>query len=132
MEDGTFLKWRTRRRLSKTRTPPRKKPRLNTRAIAVRRVRLALVLAEIGDKSEVEWCTDDELNRAVMERARQFTGQEQRVWEYYQSNPQAVAALRAPLLRGKGGQFRARMGNVTEKKVTREELYQRKTNSTVS
>ncbi len=106
------------------------KAKAEYRAIAVRRVRLALVLAEIGDKSGI-MVHDDELNRAVMERARQFTGQEQRVWEYYQSNPQAVAALRAPLLEEKVVNFVLEMGNVTEKKVTREELY-KEDKSTVS
>jgi trigger factor len=66
------------------------------RAIAERRVRLGLVLAEIGEKNKIT-VTDEELNRAVMEHVRQFPGQEQRVWDYYRQNPQAIAGLRAPI-----------------------------------
>jgi trigger factor len=98
------------------------KAKAEYRAIAERRVRLALVLAEIGDKSGIA-VTDDELSRAVMERARQFSGQEQRVWEYYQRNPQAVAALRSPIFEEKVVDFLLELAKVTEKKVEREELY---------
>jgi trigger factor len=98
------------------------KAKAEYRAIAERRVRLALVLAEIGDKSGIT-VTEDELSRAVMERARQFTGQEQRVWEYYQRNPQAVATLRAPIFEEKVVDYLLELTRVTEKKVDREELY---------
>jgi trigger factor len=98
------------------------KAKAEYRAIAERRVRLALVLAEIGDKSGIS-VSDEELNRAIVERARQFTGQEQRVWEYYQRNPQAVAALRAPIFEEKVVDFLLELVRVTEKKVDREELY---------
>ena len=83
------------------------KAKAEYRAIAERRVRLGLVLAEIGEKNKIT-VTDDELNRAVMEHARQFPGQEQRVWDYYRQNPQAIAALARADLRGKGGRFPAR------------------------
>ena len=83
------------------------KAKAEYRAIAERRVRLGLVLAEIGEKNTIT-VTDEEMNRAVMEQARQFAGQEQRVWDYYRQNPQAVASLRAPIYRGKGGRFPAR------------------------
>src|ERR1019366_5317992 len=72
------------------------KDKAEYRAIAERRVRLGLVLAEIGEKNTIT-VTEDEMSRAIMERARQFAGQEQRVWDYYRQNPQAVAALRAPI-----------------------------------
>jgi trigger factor len=98
------------------------KAKAEYRAIAERRVRLALVLAEIGDKSGIS-VTDDELSRAIMERARQFTGHEQRVWEYYQRNPQAVAALRSPIFEEKVVDYLLELARVTEKKVEREELY---------
>jgi len=98
------------------------KAKAEYRAIAERRVRLGLVLAEIGEKNKIT-VTDDELNRAVMERARQFTGQEQRVWDFYRQNPQAVAALRAPIYEEKVVDFLLELAQVTEKKVTREELY---------
>jgi trigger factor len=92
------------------------------RAIAERRVRLGLVLAEIGEKNTIT-VTDDELNRAVMERVRQFPGQEQRVYEYFRSNPQAVAGLRAPIFEEKVVDFLLELADVTETKVPREELY---------
>jgi trigger factor len=92
------------------------------RAIAERRVRLGLVLAEIGEKNNIT-VTEDELRRAVMERARQFVGQEQRVSDYYRQNPQAVAALRAPIFEEKVVNFLLELASVTESKVSREELY---------
>jgi trigger factor len=92
------------------------------RAIAERRVRLGLVLAEIGEKNNIT-VTEDELRRAVMERSRQFVGQEQRVWDYYRKNPQAVAALRAPIFEEKVVDFLLELASVTESKVSREELY---------
>jgi trigger factor len=92
------------------------------RDIAQRRVRLGLVLAEIGEKNKIS-VTDDELSRAVMEQARQFAGQEQKVWDYYRQNPQAVAALRAPIYEEKVVDFLLELAEVTEKKVSREELY---------
>jgi trigger factor len=91
-------------------------------AIAARRVRLGLVLAEIGDKNKIA-VTEDELSRAVMEQARQFAGQEQRVWDYYKQNPQAVASLRAPIYEEKVVDFLLELAQVTEKKVSREELF---------
>jgi len=98
------------------------KTKTEYRAIAERRVRLALVLAEIGDKSGIT-VSDEELNRAITERARQFAGQEQRVWEYYQRNPQAVATLRAPIFEEKVVDYLLELVRVTEKKVDRAELY---------
>jgi len=98
------------------------KAKAEYRAISERRVRLGLVLAEIGEKNNIT-VAEDELSRAVMERARQFTGQEQRVWEYYRQNPQAVAALRAPIFEEKAVDFLLELASVTEKKVDREELY---------
>ena len=98
------------------------KAKAEYRAIAERRVRLGLVLAEIGEKNNIT-VTEEELSRAVMERARQFAGQEQRVWEYYRQNPQAVAALRAPIFEEKVVDFLLELAGVTESKVSREELY---------
>jgi trigger factor len=98
------------------------KAKAEYRAIAERRVRLGLVLAEIGDKNKIT-VTEEELNRAVMEHVRQFPGQEQRVWDYYRQNAQAVAALRAPIYEEKVVDFLVELAGVTEKKVAREELY---------
>ncbi len=107
------------------------KAKAEYRAIAERRVRLALVLAEIGDKTAIT-VTEEELSRAVMERARQFTGQEQRVWEYYQRNPQAIAALRSPIFEEKVVDYVLELARVTEKKVDREELYKEDDESTAA
>jgi trigger factor len=92
------------------------------RKIAERRVRLGLVIAEIGDKNAIK-VTDDEVSRAVVERARQFPGQEQQVWDFYRNNPQALASLRAPIYEEKVVDFLVELTKVAEKKVTREELY---------
>jgi trigger factor len=92
------------------------------RKIAERRVRLGLVIAEIGDKNGIK-VTDDEVSRAVVDKARQFPGQEQQVWEYYKNNPQAVASLRAPIYEDKVVDFLTELTQVTDKKVSREELY---------
>jgi trigger factor len=107
------------------------KAKAEYRAIAERRVRLALVLAEIGDKSAIT-VTEDELSRAVMDRARQFTGQEQRVWDYYRRNPQAVAALRSPIFEEKVVGYVLELARVTEKKVEREELYKEEDESSAA
>jgi trigger factor len=98
------------------------KAKAEYRAIAERRVRLGLVLAEIGEKNNIT-VTEDELSRAVMDRARQFAGQEQRVWDYYRQNPQAVAALRAPIFEEKVVDFLLELASVKESKVSREELF---------
>jgi trigger factor len=98
------------------------KAKAEYRGIAERRVRLGLVLAEIGEKNNIT-VSEDELSRAVMERARQFAGQEQRVWDYYRQNPQAVAALRAPIFEEKVVDFLVELAGVTDSKVSRDELY---------
>jgi trigger factor len=98
------------------------KAKAEYRTIAERRVRLGLVLAEIGEKNNIT-VTEDELNRAVMEHVRQFPGQEKRVYDYYRQNPQAVAGLRAPIFEEKVVDFLLELAEVTENKVAREELY---------
>src|SRR5271154_2462235 len=92
------------------------------RKIADRRVRLGLVLAEIGEKNKIT-ATDDEVSRAVIERARQMPGREKEVWDYYRNNVNALAQLRAPIYEDKVVDFILELANVTEKKVTREELF---------
>src|ERR1700712_1661130 len=89
--------------------------------IADRRVRLGLVLSEIGEKNKIT-VTDDQVSRAVIERARQMPGREKEVWDYYRSNANALAQLRAPIYEDKVVDFILELANVTEKKVTREEL----------
>ena len=90
--------------------------------IAERRVRLGLVLAEIGRLNSLD-LTQDELGRAVAAEARRYPGQEQQVYEFYQKNPQALAQIRAPLYEDKVVDFIVAMAKVEDKKVTREELF---------
>jgi trigger factor len=98
------------------------KAREEYRGIAERRVRLGLVIAEIGEKNNIR-VTDDQLRTAVMDQVRQFPGQERQIWEYYQKNPNALAALRAPLFEDKVVDFLVELADVTEKPVSREELF---------
>src|SRR5471030_466936 len=98
------------------------KAKAEYRAIAERRVRLGLVLAEIGEKNTIT-VTEDEMNRAVMERVRQFPGQEQKIYDYLRQNPQAIAGLRAPIFEEKVVDFLLELASVTENKVSREELF---------
>lgn len=92
------------------------------RKIADRRVRLGLVLSEIGEKNKIT-VTDDEVGRAVIERARQMPGREKEVWDYYRNNANALAQLRAPIYEDKVVDFILELAKVTEKKVSREDLY---------
>jgi len=91
------------------------------RKIAERRVRLGLVLSEIGEKNNIQ-VTDEELQRALYDRVRQFPGQEQQVFEFYKSNQQALASLRAPIYEEKVVDFMLELAKVTDKTVTKEEL----------
>jgi trigger factor len=91
------------------------------RGIAERRVRLGLVLAEIGEKNKIA-VTEDEITRAIVERARQLPGREQEVWEYYRKNPAAVAAVRAPIFEEKVVDFLIELATVTDKQVSRDDL----------
>jgi trigger factor len=97
------------------------KAREEYRAIAERRVRLGLVLAEIGEKNKIT-VTEEEITRAIVERARQVPGREQEVWEYYRKTPAAVAAVRAPIFEEKVVDFLIELATVTEKQVSREDL----------
>ena len=90
--------------------------------IADRRVRLGLVLSEIGEKNKIT-VTDDEVSRAVIERARQMPGREKEVWDYYRNNANALAQLRAPIYEDKVVDFILELATVTEKKVSREDLF---------
>ena len=92
------------------------------RGIADRRVRLGLVLAEIGEKNNIK-VADEEMARGLAERARQFPGQEKEVWDFYTKNPNALASVRAPIFEEKVVDFLVELAGVTEKPVTKEELY---------
>lgn len=92
------------------------------RKIAERRVRLGLVLAEIGEQAKVQ-ISDDEVTQALVERARQFPGQEKQVWEFYQKNPQALAEIRAPIFEDKVVDHLLEQIKVEDQSVSREALY---------
>ncbi|MFC3705881.1 trigger factor [Devosia honganensis] len=89
--------------------------------IAERRVRLGLVVAEIGNQNEVQ-VTDEEHQQALIAEVRRFPGQEQQVYDYYRKNPQALASLRAPIFENKVVDHIIELGEIAEKKMTREEL----------
>jgi trigger factor len=90
--------------------------------IAERRVRLGLVLARIGEQNGIQ-IANDEIQRAIMARARQFPGQEQQVFNFYANNPQAQAEIRAPLFEDKVVDFIAELADVSERGVDRETLF---------
>jgi len=98
------------------------KAREEYRGIAERRVRLGLVLSEIGEKNDIT-VTDDELQRALYERVQQFPGQEKQVFEYYEKNPSALAGLRAPIFEDKVIDFIIELAKVTDKTVSKDELF---------
>lgn len=89
--------------------------------IAERRVRLGLLLSEVGRVNNIQ-VGEDEVNRTLIEEARRFPGQERKIIEYYRSQPEAMAQLRAPLFEDKVVDFILEMANVTEKSVSPEEL----------
>lgn len=99
--------------------------------IADRRVRLGLVLSEIGEKNKIT-VTDDEVSRALIDRARQSPGREKEVWDFYRSNPNALAQLRAPIYEDKVVDFILELANVTEKKVTRDDLLKEEEDKTAA
>jgi trigger factor len=91
------------------------------RKIAERRVRLGLVIGEIGDKAKVQ-VGQDELRRALIEQARRYPGQEKFVYEYYEKNPAALIELRAPIFEDKVVDHILEQAKPTDKKVSVEEL----------
>jgi trigger factor len=92
------------------------------RAIAERRVRLGLILAEIGRRNKVE-VREEEVAAAVGEQARRFPGQERQVVEFYQKNPAALAQIRAPIYEEKVVDFILELAKVNNVDVSREELF---------
>jgi len=92
------------------------------RAIAERRVRLGLLLAQIADENKVS-VTKEDISGAVMNEARRYPGQEAKVFEYYSKNPQALEALRAPVFEEKIVDFLLGKIKVTDKPVTVADLY---------
>lgn len=95
--------------------------RADYQKIAERRVRLGLVLSEIGEKNNIE-VREEEVQRALAAQLRQFPGQEEALLNYYRNDPQAIGALRAPIFEEKVVDFLLELVNVSDKTVTREEL----------
>jgi trigger factor len=96
--------------------------RADYRRIAERRVRLGLLLAEVGEKAEVK-VEENEVTQALVQRARAFPGQEQQVWDHYRKNPQALAELRAPIFEDKVVDHIIGRAKVSERKVDKDELF---------
>jgi len=91
------------------------------RKIGERRIRLGLLLSEVGRRNNIE-VKPEEVTRAMVEQARRFPGQERQVMEYFQKNPEASASLRAPIFEDKVIDFIVEMADVTDKPVSKEEL----------
>jgi len=79
------------------------------------------VLAEVGRSNNIE-IQQDELQRAIIEQARNYPGQERQVMEFYEKNPQAVDQLRAPIFEDKVVDFIVEMAKVKDRAITRDEL----------
>jgi trigger factor len=95
--------------------------RADYRKLAERRVRLGLVLSEIGQNAKIE-VTEQELQRAMYDQVRQYKGQEQQVYDYFRNTPDAIAALRAPIFEEKVVDKLLAEANVTDLVVSKEEL----------
>ena len=93
------------------------------RKLAVRRVRLGLLLAELGRKNEVK-VSDQELTQAVINQARQYRGQERQFVEFVQKNPQARQQIQAPIFEDKVVDYILELAQVTDREVTKDELQQ--------
>jgi trigger factor len=91
------------------------------RSIAERRVRLGLILSDIGQGNELR-VEQSELNAAVLEQARRYPGQEQKVLDFFKNTPQALEQLRAPLYEDKVVDFILQLASVTDQPMTPEEL----------
>jgi len=89
--------------------------------LAERRVRLGLVLADIGEKADVQ-ISEEEIQQAVFKQVQQYPGQEQEVLNYFREHPDAVAGLRAPLYEDKVVDFIIEKADVTDETVSQEEL----------
>jgi trigger factor len=92
------------------------------RKIAERRVRLGLVLAQVGESADIK-VSDEEVNQALIARVRQFPGQEQQVWDFYRKNAQALAELRAPLFEEKVVDHVLSQVKLVEEPVSKEALF---------
>ena len=90
-------------------------------ALAERRVRLGLLLAELGQKAEVT-VTDAEMTQAMMNQARQYPGQEREFFEFVQQNQQMQQQMRAPLFEDKVVDYIVELAQVTDKEISKDDL----------
>ena len=100
---------------------PNVEPDEEHKRLAVRRVKLGLLLAEIGQKAEIK-VTDQELTQAIMNQARQYRGQEREFFEYVQKNAQARQQIQAPIFEDKVIDHVFGLADVTEKEVDKDQL----------
>jgi trigger factor len=91
------------------------------RDIADRRVRLGLVLSQLGNENKLT-VSDQDLQRSVITEAQKYPGQEKQVFDYYSKNPQALESLRAPLFEEKVIDYIIELSKIEEKDVTSEDL----------
>ena len=91
------------------------------KGLAERRVRLGLLLAELGRKNEIE-VSDAEMTQAVMNQARQYPGQERQFFEFVQQNPQMRQQIQAPLFEDKVVDFIFELADVSDKEVSKDDL----------
>ena len=91
------------------------------RDIAVRRVRLGLLISEVGRINGIE-VTEEEANRALYREAQQYPGKERQIFEFYQKSPEAMGNLRAPIFEDKVVDFIIDLAKVTERNLTAEQL----------
>jgi trigger factor len=89
--------------------------------LAERRVRLGLLLAELGQKAEIQ-VTDAEMTQAMMNQARQYPGQEREFFEFVQKNPQMQQQMRAPLFEDKVVDYVFELATVKDKEVSKDDL----------
>ena len=91
------------------------------KSLAERRVRLGLLLAELGQKNEIE-VTDAEMTQAIMNQARQYPGQERQFFEFVQKNAQMQQQMRAPIFEDKVVDYVFELAEVKDKKVKKADL----------
>jgi trigger factor len=100
---------------------PEIKPTDEHNVLAERRVRLGLLLAELGQKAEIQ-VTDAEMTQAMMNQARQYPGQEREFFEFVQKNPQMQQQMRAPLFEDKVVDYVFELATVKDKEVSKNNL----------
>ena len=96
--------------------------RAEYRKIAERRVRLGLLLADVGRKNNIT-VTPDEVNQAITREARRHPGHERQVLDFYRQNPGTIDALRAPIFEDKVIDFIVELAKIGERKVNPQELF---------